>query len=75
MLLRAFFLDVVDSDQARAYFADVIQMSNEGQREPEEPSEDYEEVCPDYRSMVLEYDRRLTAMRRDWAEWAGTQIK
>lgn len=77
MLLRVFFLDVVEPEQAREFL----------RRRAEQATEYHDELSAiqaaiaaesgplaDYGRLTLEWGLRFTAMQRDWAEWARDQL-
>jgi DNA-binding PadR family transcriptional regulator len=78
VLLRVFFLGVVERDQAREYLAGLAAMmaGEENALRELEQSIDWDEGdLSVYGRIVLEYGLRFNAMRREWAEWAADQIK
>ncbi|MEV0929036.1 PadR family transcriptional regulator [Streptomyces spongiicola] len=78
VLLRVFFLGVLEPGQARAYLTGLIEMSEEGYRELRGLTDAIDWGDDDlsvYGRIALEYGLRFNAMRREWAEWAAGEIK
>lgn len=78
VLLRVFFLGVVDRAQAREYLTGLAAMITEEEnalRELEQAIDWDEGDLSVYGRIALEYGLRFNAMRREWAEWAADQIK
>ena len=78
ILLRVFFLGVVERDQARAYLSGLVDLFGEqaGALRDLERSIDWEEGdLAVYGRIVMEYGLRFNAMRLEWAEWAADQLK
>ncbi|MFG3010362.1 PadR family transcriptional regulator [Streptomyces cinerochromogenes] len=77
ILLRVFFLGVLRPDQARAYLAELTEMSEESYEQLRRLSDsiDWDDGnLSVYGRIALEYGLRFNAMRREWAEWAAQQI-
>ncbi|MFF7748661.1 PadR family transcriptional regulator [Streptomyces sp. NPDC007971] len=78
LLLRVFFLGVLPPDRARAYLTGLADMS---EREYEQLKQldaaiDWDDDNLSVHGRIaLEYGLRFNAMRREWAEWAATQLK
>ncbi|ANP55674.1 DNA-binding PadR family transcriptional regulator [Streptomyces griseochromogenes] len=78
LLLRVFFLGVLPPERARAYLAQLIEMSeaeHEQLKQLDAAIDWDDDDLSVYGRIVLEYGLRFNAMRREWAEWAATQIK
>ncbi|MEV0966214.1 MULTISPECIES: PadR family transcriptional regulator [unclassified Streptomyces] len=78
VLLRVFFLGVLEPGQARTYLTELTEMSEEGYRELRRLTDAIDWGDDDlsvYGRIALEYGLRFNAMRREWAEWAAGQIK
>ena len=77
ILLRVFFLGVLTPEQARGYLAELIELSDQGCQSLRrlEESVDWDDGnLSVYGRIALEYGLRFNAMRREWAEWAASQI-
>ncbi|KAK1178932.1 PadR family transcriptional regulator [Streptomyces sp. NBS 14/10] len=77
ILLRVFFLGVLEPEQARAYLTGLVEMSERGHEELCRLGESIDWGDDDlsvYGRIALEYGLRFNAMRREWAEWAAGQI-
>lgn len=77
LLLRVFFLGVVDRAQARDYLTGLVAMITEEEnalKELEQTIDWDESDLSLYGRIALEYGLRFNAMRREWAEWAAGQI-
>lgn len=77
LLLRVFFLGVVEPGQARAYLAELTEMSEREHAELEELTRAIDWDDGDlsvYGRIALEYGLRFNAMRGEWARWAAGQI-
>ncbi|MFI1764143.1 PadR family transcriptional regulator [Streptomyces sp. NPDC020800] len=78
LLLRVFFLGVLPPERARAYLTGLADMS---EREYEQLKQldaaiDWDDDNLSVHGRIaLEYGLRFNAMRREWAEWAATQLK
>ena len=68
LMLRVFLLGAVTRDQARDYLAWVRERAVEHMAIPATADEDV------YAALVLEYDKRLAELTRDWTDWATRQI-
>jgi DNA-binding PadR family transcriptional regulator len=78
MLLRVFFLDVVDADQAEDYLRsrvksaidrhDQLQAVRDGI--PDEP----DNPLVLYGLIAMEWGLRFSAMQQEWAEWATEEV-
>jgi DNA-binding PadR family transcriptional regulator len=78
ILLRVFFLGVVERDQARAYLSNLVSHfgeESEALRELERSIDWTEGDLSTYGRIALEYGLRFNAMRLEWAEWATEQLK
>lgn len=78
VLLRVFFLGVLELTEAQAYLADLIEMSEQGGEELRRLADSIEWGDDDlslYGRIALEYGLRFNAMRRDWARWAADRIE
>ncbi|MFF4398246.1 PadR family transcriptional regulator [Streptomyces sp. NPDC001480] len=78
ILLRVFFLGVLPPEQARAYLAELVELSDRVHDDLRHlvDSIDWDEGdLSVYGRIVLEYGLRFNAMRREWAEWAAGLIK
>ncbi|WP_330260982.1 PadR family transcriptional regulator [Streptomyces sp. NBC_00539] len=78
VLLRVFFLGVLEPAEAQAYLADLIEMSERGGEELRRLADSIEWGDDDlslYGRIALEYGLRFNAMRRDWARWAADRIE
>jgi DNA-binding PadR family transcriptional regulator len=78
ILLRVFFLGVLDHEQARRYFADLAELSateQQGLRALDDSVDWGEDDLSVYGRIALEYGLRFHAMRRDWAEWAIERLR
>ncbi|RSM60274.1 PadR family transcriptional regulator [Kibdelosporangium aridum] len=78
LLLRAFFLHLVEPDKAVAFLrhqADLAAQQNEELSKLADLIAE-EEPCPENTSgrIVLEYGLRASATYRDWAGWAEKQL-
>lgn len=76
-LLRVFFLGVVPSAYARDYLSDIETASTKDLDELAalEASIDWDDDdLSVYGRIVMEWGKRFHAMKREWAEWALTQI-
>lgn len=77
VLLRVFFLGVLTPGQARAYLAELADMSAQGEESLRRLAESVDwddDNLSSYGRIVMEYGLRFNAMRREWAEWAAGQI-
>ncbi|MFI6458197.1 PadR family transcriptional regulator [Streptosporangium amethystogenes] len=77
MLLRVFFLGVVEPAQARAYLArqGAVAAEEHERLALTRPLADGHDQLSVYGRLALEWGLRATAMRRDWAEWAAHEIE
>lgn len=78
VLLRVFFLGVLESDQARAYLTDLIDQSAQSHddlRRLVDAVDWDDDNLSVYGRIALEYGLRFHEMRRAWAAWAADQIK
>lgn len=78
MLLRVFFLGMVDREAARDYFAGLsvrFGAEEEALKKLERATDWDENDMAVYGRIALEYGLRVNAMRREWAAWAVEQIK
>jgi PadR family transcriptional regulator AphA len=78
MLLRVFFLDLVDPEQARAYLDRERQVAVEQHqrlRDIEETLDGEDGPLAVYGRLALEWGLRVSALKRDWARWAADQIE
>ncbi|MFJ5550828.1 PadR family transcriptional regulator [Streptomyces sp. NPDC093225] len=78
VLLRVFFLGVLTPEEARGYLGRLVEMSEQGGEHLRalEASADWgEDGLSVYGRIALEYGLRFNAMRREWAEWAATQLR
>jgi PadR family transcriptional regulator, regulatory protein AphA len=78
ILLRVFFLHLLEPEQARAYLRNQAEQAAERHNELVKLAEfiqggDDPETT--YGRMALEWGLRATALSRDWAEWAVSQVK
>lgn len=77
ILLRVFFLGVLTPEQARGYLTELIELSDQGYQSLRrlEKSIDWDDDnLSVYGRIALEYGLRFNTMRREWAEWAASQI-
>ncbi|MFF0398218.1 PadR family transcriptional regulator [Streptomyces sp. NPDC005248] len=77
ILLRVFFLGVLTPEQARGYLTELIELSDQGYqslRRLEESVDWDDDNLSVYGRIALEYGLRFNTMRREWAEWAASQI-
>ncbi|GFH38388.1 PadR family transcriptional regulator [Streptomyces pacificus] len=77
VLLRVFFLGVLEPGQARTYLTELTTLSEEGHRELRRLTDAIDwgdDALSLYGRIALEYGLRFNAMRREWAEWAAEQI-
>ncbi|WP_194819196.1 PadR family transcriptional regulator [Nocardia sp. XZ_19_385] len=77
MLLRVFFLGVLERDQARDYLADIeSRMTKAGTELAQlEASIDWDDdAFSVYGHIALEWGKRFYAMNQEWAQWALTQM-
>lgn len=78
ILLRVFFLGLLDAGQARDYFAELVALSEaeqENLRALEGTVDWGEDDLSVYGRIALEYGLRFNAMRREWAHWASEQVR
>lgn len=72
-----FFLGVLTPEQARGYLTELIELSDQGYQSLRrlEKSVDWDDDnLSVYGRIALEYGLRFNTMRREWAEWAASQI-
>lgn len=77
MLLRVFFLGVLDPGQARAYLRRESEAADEQHRRLTALSKQVaqgDDPLSVYGRLALEWGLRLSAAQREWAEWAASQI-
>ncbi|MBL1081981.1 PadR family transcriptional regulator [Streptomyces actinomycinicus] len=77
LLLRVFFLGVLEPAQARAYLTGLIEMSRTEHEQLRQLADsiDWDDGNLSVHGRIaLEYGLRFNAMRREWAEWAAEQI-
>ncbi|MFS1297900.1 PadR family transcriptional regulator [Streptosporangium longisporum] len=77
MLLRVFFLGVVEPADAHAYLArqGAIAAEEHGRLDLIRPATEGDEPLSVYGRLALEWGLRFTALQRDWAEWAAREIE
>lgn len=78
LLLRVFFLGTVSRDEARAFLergARRMDALEEDLRTLERNTEWKDDDLAFNGRIVLEWGLRFAAMHREWAQWAGTQIR
>ncbi|QNE20249.1 PadR family transcriptional regulator [Kribbella qitaiheensis] len=78
VLLRVFFLGVLTPQQARDYLDNQAAHATKLHEELKSLDGSIEwddEDLSIYGRIALEYGQRFSAMQRDWAEWALTQVK
>ncbi|MFJ3306410.1 PadR family transcriptional regulator [Streptomyces sp. NPDC086549] len=77
LLLRVFFLGVLEPEQARAYLTELTEMSERSYEDLNQLAESIDwddDNLSVYGRIALEYGLRFNAMRREWAQWAADQI-
>ncbi|MEU0937107.1 MULTISPECIES: PadR family transcriptional regulator [unclassified Embleya] len=77
MLLRVFFLDTLDPDEARDYLAaqaEAAAGTHTGLRAMEASVEWDDSPLSVYGRIALEYGLRLSQVQREWAQWATEQV-
>ncbi|HEY4024120.1 MAG TPA: PadR family transcriptional regulator [Pseudonocardiaceae bacterium] len=77
MLLRVFFLNVVEPEQARTFLRQQAELAADYHEELRKIQESIaEETGPlaDLGRLTLEWGLRFTTMRREWADWAYDQL-
>lgn len=78
MLLRVFFLGTLTHDEARRYLEDraaTAQRNHEELAEVRKVISEYEgEPLAVHGRIALEWGLRSSALQREWAEWAITQL-
>ncbi|MFI8458713.1 hypothetical protein [Kitasatospora sp. NPDC085464] len=76
-MLRVFFLGVLTPGQARDYLTCLADLSAREHADLAALADtiDWGEDGLSVGRIALEYGLRFNAMRRDWAEWAATQIE
>lgn len=78
VLLRVFFLGVLEPEQGRAYLADLAGQSAEAYDELRALADSIDWDDDDlsvHGRIALEYGLRFHEMRREWAAWAAGQLK
>ena len=78
MLLRVFFLGVLEADAADSYLRQRIAASDEYHAELRKVADsipDTDSPMALYGRLAVEWGLRFTAMQRDWAEWAAGQLR
>ncbi|WP_433353757.1 PadR family transcriptional regulator [Microtetraspora malaysiensis] len=77
MLLRVFFLNTVEPEQARQYLRDQAAAAvaqHEGLTKIREFIADGQDALSVYGRIAVEWGLRFSAMQREWAEWAAEEI-
>jgi DNA-binding PadR family transcriptional regulator len=77
VLLRVFFLNVVEPEQAKAFLRRRAEQAAEYHDELSKIQDaiaDQTGPLADYGRLTLEWGLRFTAMQRDWADWAHDQL-
>lgn len=77
LLLRVFFLGTVSPAEAKAFFERGVEYMGEYEDELHEVEKETEWGDDDfsvYGRIALEWGLRFTAMHREWARWAATQV-
>ncbi|GAA4632405.1 helix-turn-helix transcriptional regulator [Actinoallomurus vinaceus] len=77
MLLRVFFLGVLEPEEARTYLRRRAEAADENHRNLSELRKvvsEGEDSLSVYGRMALEWGLRFTATQRDWAEWAEQEL-
>lgn len=77
LLLRVFFLNAVEPDEARKFLARGVEVAGErgeALRKLEEQINWGDDALSVYGRLALEWGLRFTAMHREWAEWALGQL-
>ncbi|MEV0401096.1 PadR family transcriptional regulator [Actinoallomurus sp. NPDC050550] len=78
MLLRVFFLGILESEEARTYLRRRAEAAAEYHRNLTEllpVVSEGEESLSVYGRIALEWGLRFTATQRDWAEWAEQELE
>ncbi|MBV9844771.1 MAG: PadR family transcriptional regulator [Kutzneria sp.] len=78
VLLRVFFLGVLPPDRARAFLVELADASAREYgrlRELDESIPWGDNGVSVHGRIALEFGLRFNAMRREWAEWAASQIR
>ncbi|WP_433421211.1 PadR family transcriptional regulator [Microtetraspora malaysiensis] len=77
MLLRVFFLNTVEPEQARQYLRDraaAAVTQHEGLAKIREFIADEQDALSVYGRIAMEWGLRFSAMQQEWAEWAAEEI-
>ncbi|WP_433223609.1 PadR family transcriptional regulator [Microtetraspora malaysiensis] len=77
MLLRVFFLNTVEPEQARQYLRDraaAAVTQHEGLAKIREFIADEQDALSVYGRIAVEWGLRFSAMQQEWAEWAAEEI-
>jgi DNA-binding PadR family transcriptional regulator len=77
MLLRVFFLNVVEPSAAREFLrgqAEAAAEYHEELRKVQDAIADQGGPLADYGRLTLEWGLRFTTMQREWADWAYAQL-
>ncbi|GAB3006696.1 PadR family transcriptional regulator [Amycolatopsis acidiphila] len=77
LLLRVFFLNALEPDEARAFLATTAGVAtehHESLRKLDEQLEWGDNALAVYGRLALEWGLRFTAMHREWADWAREQL-
>jgi DNA-binding PadR family transcriptional regulator len=77
VLLRVFFLGEISRDQAHDYLAGLaatFAKEEQALRDLDDSIDWDDGNLSVYGRIALEYGRRFSVMRRDWAEWAAEQV-
>lgn len=78
MLLRVFFLNFVESEQAEEYLRKRAEAAAEYHAELMKVRESIPDVTDPlavYGRIALEWGLRFTALQQDWADWAVEQVE
>ncbi|MEU6479303.1 PadR family transcriptional regulator [Streptomyces sp. NPDC047017] len=78
VLLRVFFLGVLEPGPARIFLDDLATSSYQSHEELRDLVESVDwddDNLSVYGRIALEYGLRFHAMRREWAQWAAEQVK
>lgn len=77
VLLRVFFLNALEPEQARAFLAAMAERSGERHEHLTKLHERIDwgdDPLSAYGGLALEFGLRYTEMRREWAEWALSRL-
>ncbi|RJO70170.1 PadR family transcriptional regulator [Nocardia panacis] len=77
MLLRVFFLGVVDPEQARDYLSGIEQAAARGRRELDEIDARIDWDEDDFSTfgrIAMDWGKRFWAMNEEWARWAQAEL-